>query len=475
MHEIETSLTRLRSAWTAGRSALEFCPPEWRGAVDGANGELALIALAGHAMEALTRQAAATPLILRPLLTRLPAPLLPEPLRPRFRRLLATPKNTPSLERPLIDFIAVRGFVAHPGDWMPGPTDDSAPEIYAPWLDWVRAEERTSVDSQIAAENYDQWSWAERVKALKALRAEDPAAARAVIAAKAGAEPAERRVKLIELFAFRLGEADAEFLESLLKDRSERVQALARVFLARLGRATEAEELARELAEMVEVEKIGLLRRRTRLSVKLLKTAPQNARRRELFRLVSLAGLARALGVAELDLVKAAPDGALDGIESFVGMVAASGSDESRLALMDAILKDDDAAIAIARPLAERLTQEERRAILPLALKRDTDPFDTTLALAGPVLGAAPLAAILESPGYATVKANIDAVTAGETTAQTAATRALAISLPRIGLLIDADGARQLLAQLGAMPLSPADPTLDMLHLNAALTSETTP
>ena len=33
--ELEASLARVRSAWMAGRSALEHCPAEWRGAVEG--------------------------------------------------------------------------------------------------------------------------------------------------------------------------------------------------------------------------------------------------------------------------------------------------------------------------------------------------------------------------------------------------------------------------------------------------------
>ena len=39
MHELEASLARIRSAWMAGRSALEYCPDEWREAVAGQRGE----------------------------------------------------------------------------------------------------------------------------------------------------------------------------------------------------------------------------------------------------------------------------------------------------------------------------------------------------------------------------------------------------------------------------------------------------
>ena len=86
----------------------------------------------------------------------------------------------------------------HPADWMPTPRDDWAPDLYAPWLDWISGEAKSEPKSDLTAETYDQWSWAERRVELAALRKREPAAARAIIAAKAASEPAERRLKLIE-------------------------------------------------------------------------------------------------------------------------------------------------------------------------------------------------------------------------------------------------------------------------------------
>src|SRR5262245_21950290 len=97
MRELEASLAQIRNAWLAGRSALEQAPAQWR-EVLGDGDELALVALAGHATDVLTRQSPGALLVERPLLPALSAPHIPAALRPRFRRLLATPKNQPSLE-----------------------------------------------------------------------------------------------------------------------------------------------------------------------------------------------------------------------------------------------------------------------------------------------------------------------------------------------------------------------------------------
>jgi hypothetical protein len=472
---LEVSLAQMRNAWLAGRSALEHAPDEWREAI-GAADELALVALAGHATDVLTRQAPAAPLVERPLLPALAAPLIPAALRPRFRRLLATPRN-PSLQRQLIAFAAARGYAAHPADWLPSAKDDQAPDLYAPWLDWVRAEARAAPtsDSQLTADNYQEWTWSERRKALETLRAEDPAAALAIIAAKAGGEPAERRVRLIEMLQTRLSEADAGYLETLEQDRSERVQALARALLARLGRSADTTELAAELAAMVKLKKVGLLARRTQVAVKPLKTGAQAARRRELFALVSLAALASAAGASELQLVESAPDGATADVRDFVTCAAATGSDAAVRALFEQLLEDKGSPATLLLPLAERLTPTERSTLLPRLMARDNDLFETTLSIAGASLGEVPLAALTASRSYAALQSNVEILARGEDATRDEAARTLELLLPRVGLLLDAPSARALLERIATWGLSLAEPRLDLLHFNASLTPENAP
>jgi hypothetical protein len=472
MQELEASLARVRSAWMAGRSALDHCPAEWRDAVADRHGEAALAALAGHATSVLFRNVPGTPLEPRPLLPALALPVIAEPLRPRFRRILAA-KGGPSIERHLIDLIAARGYSVHPADWLPSPSDDWVPDLYVPWLDWVRTE-TTAKDgpTALAVETYNRWSWAERRAELARLRVADPAAALVIIAAKAASEPAERRLRLLEILETKLSEADAEFLESLASDRSERVQALARAYLARLGRASDSADLTTELADMVALGKVGLIKRRTRLVIKSLKTSAQNARRRELFALVSVSALARALGVSEQQLVEAPPDGPADGIDSFLQMMAATGSDAALRALLNGMLADDSTPVSHLRALTSRLSAAERRTLLPEIMARDAEGLETTLAIAGRELGAIPIAPLLASPTYTALSRLLDQLNVDDPH-RAANNTALGAALNRIALLLDAPGAAELVARVGIWGVSPADPKLDLLHLNAALTTET--
>lgn len=475
MHEIEAALAQVRNAWIAGRPALERAPEGWR-AVIGTDDELALVALAGHATDVLLRHAPSAPLAARPLLPALALPPVPDAVRPSFRRILAAPRNLPSLERPLVALAAARAYAAHPADWMPVAKDEWVPDPYAPWLDWVRAEAAaTPSDSQITAENYEHWSWTERRTALASLRARDADAARAIIAARAPNEPQERRLRLVELLDARLSDADVPFLESLAKDRSERVQVLARNLLARLGRGSEAAEsaaLATELAAMVELTRVGFIRRRKQLVMKPLKTSAQQARRRSLFRLVSLAELATALQGSELELVESVPDGAITDVADFTMCVGATGSIPAVHALIERLLEDKDAPAALLPPLAERLPPSEREAMLPQVMSRDGDLFESTLAIAGTSLGKVPLAALVASPNYTTLERNVKGLVRGDDAERTAALHILDQLLPRVGMLLDGSSARALLGQVTAWGLSPAEPRLDMLHFNASLTPE---
>ena len=421
----------------------------------------------------LFRTTPSTPLEPRPLLPALALPVMAERLRPVFRRILAT-KNGAAPLRQLIDLVTARGYGVHPADWLPSSGDDWVPDVYAPWLDWVRAESKAVAEAGgLTVENYSRRAWAERRVALARLRQTDPAAALSIIAAKAAAEPAERRLRLVEVLETRLSEADASFLEGLANDRSERVQATARTFLARLGRISDGGDLAAELAEMVALGKVGLVNRRSRLVIKQVKTAAQNTRRAELFQLVSVAALARALDVSELQFVETPPEGSPDGIVAFAQMVATTGSDAMLRALLHVTLADAASPAGVLYALAPRLSAEERRALLPQVMLRDGDDLETTLDIAGRELGATPIAPLLASPTYTALSRLLDSLNV-EDPHRTAKNTALGTMLNRIALLLDAPGAADLIARLGIWGLSPADPKLDLLHLNAALTTETT-
>jgi hypothetical protein len=384
--------------------------------------------------------------------------------------LLSTSKAKGQVERTLVDFIAARGYAMHPFDWTPSPRDDWAPDLYASWLDWARGEEKPPPPLAFGLDTYDQWSFAMRRAALVALRKSDPGAAREIIVAKAHSEPAERRIKLIEILGTNLSDEDAAFLESQAEDRSDRVQALARSYLSRLNRPVAADLLSPELADTLDVGKKGLLRRIPRLIIKALKSGPQNARRWELLRLANFAALSHALGVAEDDLVASTPDGAPGDLAAFVHMVAASGSNRACRALLNRILDDNDFPFAHAWPLGSRLKADERRALLPRILKRDAESFETTFMLTGRDLGQAPLSALLASPSYATLMKTVEAARSDDPSKHLLAEALLEVMLFRIGFLVNAAAAAELIERLIAAGRSPVDPKLDALRFNAALT-----
>ncbi len=473
MHDLGVALNEIRSAWMAGRSALNHCPSAWREAASGPDGECALVALAGHATAVLFRPEPASPITPSPVLPKLALPTLPESLRPRMRRMLAAQKNKGSIERAMVNFVAARGYVLHPGDWTPSPRDDWAPDPYAPWLDWARDEYKPA-PPPFALETYDQWSFAMRRIALVALRREDPDAARAIVAAKASSEPAERRVKLIEALEERLSDRDADLLESLVNDRAERVQSLARACLARLGKPTEEATLGAELAETLKVGPTGWLSRRRRLSIEALKAEPREKRRRELFSLVSYANLCRAFGLAEDAVLQTAPVGAPDNLEAFAEMIATTGSDRAVHLLFAQAMENRDFPLARLHPLSRRLPAKDRRAALPQILKRDAEMFGTSLALMGGALGEAPLAAIVGSPSFAALQQAIEPAS-GEQIERFALHVNVEAALVRLGLLASSTAAEALVARLSAMGLSSADPKLSLLIFNAALKPETEP
>jgi hypothetical protein len=226
--------------------------------------------------------------------------------------------------------------------------------------------------------------------------------------------------------------------------------------------------LAAELAEMLEIGTVGLLRRRRRLAIRKLDNATRSARRLELFALVPLSALAAALRVTPSELVQTAPAGAEPGLSAFASMVAASGAPEERRNLLAAMLEDAECPLMGARPLAASLDRREAAALLPAVLRRETAPgFPLALALAGEALGLAEWPAIAAAPGYAQLREYLVAPERDR-----AAETALGVGLTALGLLASAPAAKSLIDACLQAGLSPADPKLDALALNAALNSE---
>jgi hypothetical protein len=472
MRDLESALERIRGAWMAGRSALEHCPPEWRGAVAGEDAEIALVALAAHAAAVLFRPVPPAPLEPRPLLPALALPTVPAGARPWLRRVLEAAKSGSAFQRAVISLVTARGFAMHPADWMPGADQGGLPDVYAPWLQWARGERSPAPETTFDLSTYDQFSWKERRTALVVLRARDPAAARAIIAAKAAGESAQRRTVLVDILGANLSWDDEELLRELARDRSESVRGMSEKHLSFLARRVSDVTVAAQLAPMLSIRKVGRSRR-TQLVFKALENKRLTRRRWDLLAIASFAALTQALGISEQQALETLPAGTPDEMIGLVAMVAATGSHDARRRLLDLMLDDSAVPLWCGWILYEDLTRAERRAILPRLLQRDSNGFATTLELMQDVLGEADLPALLAAPSYAALSGMVRALTVEAEQPDVA--RTLEAALMRAGLLIDAKAAVELIARLVALGLSPADPKLEFLHLNAALVSETTP
>ncbi len=474
--EIGEAAPRMRAAWMAGRSALDQCPADWRAlAGQGPQAEAALAALVSHAGQTLFRPAAPQGLAARPVLPALPHPTPGAASRARLRRLLEA-KGGVAGAQDLVLLLAARGYVTHPFDWMPGASDDWAPAAYGPWLAWAAGTQKAPASGDVlTVETYDDWSWPERRAALIALRGRDPAAARAIVAGKAASEPAERRLTLIAALVPRLSAEDIPVLQAFSKDRSDRVETLARQLLLRLGHTVGegGAGLAQELAAMVELSRSGLIRRRSRLALKKLKTAAQENRRRELLGLVGISELAAALGASEGALVESLPEGDVQAVGAFVLMVCATGSDAARQALTEQIIDDASGHLGHLIHLAQRAGREERLRNLPRVMARERSPmFGHARSFAGDALGSIPFKTLAVSPAFKSLRELMHAAGGSNDGARRQAEPNLHPALGNLGLLLDAAGARSLIDMATSAGVSAADPCLDLLYLNAALEPE---
>jgi hypothetical protein len=119
----------------------------------------------------------------------------------------------------------------------------------------------------------------ERVALLQQLRAEDPAAARALVEQGWARNAAPERAALLGAFAVNLSEDDEPFLEAALDDRSNPVRAAAANLLGRLPGSRRAGRMAERLARLVTFERAAGRSAPVRVSVKRLPPPDAAARR----------------------------------------------------------------------------------------------------------------------------------------------------------------------------------------------------
>jgi hypothetical protein len=467
MNESERSgLSKMRDCWITGGAAADLAPAEWKellGNAPAADRERLLLAIAGQALDVAFRPAAPKILTRRAPLPQLALPPLPERLRPLFRTALKQASDA-SGRMWVAALAAARGYVAHPLDWMPAASDLDAPPVYAPWVDWqARGGKAARVLEELSAENWDDFFPAARRIALAGIRRSDPAKARALLEARAGAEAAETRLALIELLRVNLGAADAPYLQSLSADRSGKVKQLAARLLARIGQTGTGSEASADVAELagfIEQGRSGLLRRRTVYTPHAAKSPAQAARRRELFEACQLIDLAGALGAGEAELVEGWQLGSKDGADSeFAGMVAASGSDAAVVQLADRLIAAGD-AVSLA-PLLPRLDTGRKRGFVAAVL--GSGPAALSLLNASDIEpGTFGRKELMDSRLYRHARTAIaESGKSGQ--------RIAIGNLDALAYLATVSAAEAIAADLVEAGLASADSPLALLRLNAAL------
>ena len=443
-----------------GGSAVSAAPAEWRDALsaDAGENELRLLALSGQFLGALAIAEPSGEVRPHRDIPALARPPLPDPLRPRARRLLQQLRE-PAARRNLLDFLDARGWTLHPGDWMPRPSEE-VPEVYATWQDWAAASGLSPSSAEIlSAESWNSFGPAARLAAFTALRRQDPAAASVLLAGKIAGEAPDHRVRLLEVLAIWLSDADRPLLESLAGDRAPRAKALAASLMARLGHGEIDSEDATELAGFFPVQTKGLLRRTRAIAPQAVKTAAQRSRRTALFERLSFNTFAQALGLPPGELVAAwswGGEALTDHL--FAAMVARSAPDAIVTTVTEALTTGASIDPHALAQLLPRLMPTQRRQAASRLLRANGTSFAMVLTIAGGDGGIND--AIRTSAGAALL---------GALKAQDAKPGDQAPELLALGLLASRAAAKQALEQLAAAGLIASDPRLDMLRLNAAL------
>ncbi|WP_156379591.1 MULTISPECIES: DUF5691 domain-containing protein [unclassified Rhizobium] len=168
--------------------------------------------------------------------------------------------------------------------------------------------------SYFASDMLTDETWMVATPALKARfiasrREIDPAGALALLKISWGSENADNRFRLLNALRAKLSPADAEFLESLAQDRAPRVRELGRQFLARLPGFVGDNPALNAALERIKRAKIGLIFRKTVLTLQTPATVQQNAISvwvRQTFADIGFSALAGSLKMSPEEIIEAA-------------------------------------------------------------------------------------------------------------------------------------------------------------------------
>lgn len=448
MRDLVADIEALKTQWMTGSATAGSGP--WSD-ID----ELGRLALTGQYLRIATRPASVVKVTIAPEIPTLPLAPMPVAARPLFRRTLAA-KLVPATT--VVGLVAARGFAVNPLDWTPGRNENGLPDVYAPWRDWLDGNESAIGDAPLTAENWDEFPPHSRYRLLEALHADQPAAAREIVAAVAPTLAADQRLRMLGSLRARSGPEDAVVMEAFANDRSAKVQAFVRTQLARLGQIGESSPYAlAELPDFIETVRAGILSRKQIVTARKLKTQAQRKRRGEILTQLSLKAVAEKLRVPPEHVIETWDFG--EATEEIVSLVAATGTDDQVIALARRVAAER----AQPGPLLDRLSREFRHELGLCVLPHDDWLMSQTRVWISDPSGAAPLAALKQGTVLRDLTAKIteDAKPAEE--------RLIAQSLGFLGLLADRDAANALMESFTAAGALTVDSRLSLLRLNTAL------
>lgn len=467
------TLDDLKGRWMIGGSALEKAPAAWKKAAEeDSSPDLALLVLAGQALQFAVRPTPGGKLVVMPRLPKLTLPTPPAQARQQIRNLVRVIKWSDSQMASVVKLLAARGYVLHPVDYMPRNLQ-SLPDVYAPWVAWKQSDgKETSAASEnqfeaLDADNWDHWLPAERRAAFERLRREDPQQARDLMTEKGSSLAADQRLKLLEVFSETLSGDDQTMLEGFVKDRSAKVRKLVAQYLGRIGAVEHEANDIKEYADFFTVAKRHL-RGGYKITPNKLKTKPQLKRRTELATQLSLQSFVQGLKLNnESELLKGWQHVDEIASDELVRMVAATGSDEAAAELSQMVLRLDGISAEAFQQLFERMGKASRSSLLPRVLENDTADLSAAVLCAESLVGQIPFAKLKDLKALKELKK----IAAEDMTLRNQRQEKLRQGLISLGLLADQSAAIELMKLFTESNMFASDPMLGLLKLNACLPS----
>lgn len=168
----------------------------------------------------------------------------------------------------VVQLAAARGFVTHPSDWVPQPSDyPSYPVLYQLWAIWLAENGYTPLSAGVplTAENFSRFPRRARNQAFRRLYERDRDAAYDLLKRLAGKAPATVRLELMgELGggASFSGDypSDLQILEYFLNDKLEKVRQHCRERIQLMYGLETAEAHARFIARHFEIRSGQIVR-----------------------------------------------------------------------------------------------------------------------------------------------------------------------------------------------------------------------